>query len=410
MTVRIRSVALGRSMAGIMPGTWEDIASFYRLAEDAFGEKGYEVQTGRLVLDPLHPGMPVTRASLFSYLESVERGIARCPIRWVCLPLSSQVSWKSEDLFLLVPELIARFPFLFINMLITTDRKVNIPRTRDAAENILKTSRLSSNGYDTFRVGVGANIKPNTPFFPFTWHDDPAGFSLAVEVIGALIEAAERMPTESSLHSVLDEFERTLTGHCLIIGEAAKNVEKATGLVFKGMDISLAPFPDGRRSVAGLLERLGLRCFGDAGTLMLTAALSRLLKRVLAKSGIKAAGFNGVMYSPLEDHRLAEVLRRSSALTTDKFLLYSTVCGCGLDMIPIPGDTMPDDLAGCITDMATLSLALDKPLGLRLLPIPARLCNEVTDFNHDFLVNTRILSLPSNGVFERHIAGELQLL
>jgi uncharacterized protein (UPF0210 family) len=72
------------------------------------------------------------------------------------------------------------------------------------------------------------------------------------------------------------------------------------------------------------------------------------------------------------------------------------MCGCGIDMVPVPGSSFPEEIAALTMDMAGMSLALKKPLGVRVLPIPGGLANEHTKFNYDFLCDSRIVSLSSN--------------
>ena len=62
-------------------------------------------------------------------------------------------------------------------------------------------------------------------------------------------------------------------------------------------------------------------------------------------------------------------------------------------MVPLPGNLMREELAALMLDTASISSVLKKPLGVRVLPIPGGDVNELTNFNHDFLVNTRILPL-----------------
>ncbi len=56
-------------------------------------------------------------------------------------------------------------------------------------------------------------------------------------------------------------------------------------------------------------------------------------------------GFNGVMYSLLEDNGLAEA-NNLRAVTIEKLAVFSSVCGCGIDMVPVPGMMFAEDLAG----------------------------------------------------------------
>jgi uncharacterized protein len=74
-------------------------------------------------------------------------------------------------------------------------------------------------------------------------------------------------------------------------------------------------------------------------------------------------------------------------------------------MVPIPGDVFEEEIASLIVDVAGLSTALKKPLGVRLLPIPMRQENEFTDFSHDFLFNSRIKGV-HNRVFRKELFQE----
>ena len=48
-------------------------------------------------------------------------------------------------------------------------------------------------------------------------------------------------------------------------------------------------------------------------------------------------GFNGLMLPVLEDSRLAKRAAEGT-LTVKDLLIYSAMCGCGLDTVPLPGD------------------------------------------------------------------------
>jgi uncharacterized protein (UPF0210 family) len=101
------------------------------------------------------------------------------------------------------------------------------------------------------------------------------------------------------------------------------------------------------------------------------------------------------MYPVLEDRYLTESNDRG-LLSMESMLLYSTVCGCGPDMIPLPGDVSEKEIASVILDMSTLALILDKPLIARLVPIPGKKAGEKTDFHYPFFKNTRIMG--ANGL------------
>ena len=118
-------------------------------------------------------------------------------------------------------------------------------------------------------------------------------------------------------------------------------------------------------------------------------SLTNTLNEALTQSGIRPAGFCGVMFSLLEDAGLG-THNNFKAFSIDSLLSYCSVCGCGLDIIPIPGDTFEEEISSLILDVATMSTILKKPLGVRLPPIPLKHANEFTSFECGFLTNTRI--------------------
>ena len=103
-------------------------------------------------------------------------------------------------------------------------------------------------------------------------------------------------------------------------------------------------------------------------------------------------GFNGVMYSLLEDHLMC-LANDKKLLSIDKIIGYSVLCGCGVDMIPIPGNMIVEEAASIILDVGAIASKLNKPLGVRMLPIPNKETNEYTEFDMDFLTNTRVMDL-----------------
>jgi hypothetical protein len=91
-------------------------------------------------------------------------------------------------------------------------------------------------------------------------------------------------------------------------------------------------------------------------------------------------------------------------VTVSELLLYSAVCGTGLDTVPLPGDTPADDLAAIVLDVAALACALRKPLSCRLFPVPGKLAGDMTEYDSPYLVNGRVLPIKAHSgtrLFER---------
>jgi uncharacterized protein (UPF0210 family) len=348
------------------------------------------VQTRRLVLPKVQPTESVTRYSLGSRMNAVSALAEVAGIRWMCLPISCAPGWQENELVQAATEIAARYKRVFLHFVLADEQVVYDGALQAYARAVLAISRLSPNGFDNFRVGAGCNIRPNTPFFPFSYHEGKDGFSIAAELIGQVcdvVDSAHGLAIEALRERLIDTLADTITR----MGSAALELELETGYEFKGVDVSLAPYPDERRSVAALVERLGPEHTGQNGTLAATALLTNVLKSAVARAGVRSTGFNGVMYAPLEDRALAASNNRRH-LSASKLMLFSSVCGCGVDMVPLPGDVFPEEIASLALDVATLSSVLKKPLGVRVLPIPLKAENEMTDFNHDFLVNTRVMS------------------
>jgi uncharacterized protein len=132
--------------------------------------------------------------------------------------------------------------------------------------------------------------------------------------------------------------------------------------------------------------------FGANGTLFAVA----FIKRVLREARFPRCGFSGMFLPVLEDYTMAQ--RSAEGLfTLDSLLLYSTVCGTGLDTIPLPGDVSVDELAAILLDVATLALIADKPLTARLMPIPGKAAGDMTDFSFSYFANARILGTRGRG-------------
>ena len=74
-------------------------------------------------------------------------------------------------------------------------------------------------------------------------------------------------------------------------------------------------------------------------------------------------------------------------------MLYSAVCGTGLDTIPIPGDASIGQMCSILTDVASLSIRWGKPLSVRLFPVPGLSAGERTRFDSPYLTNTTVMEL-----------------
>jgi hypothetical protein len=159
-------------------------------------------------------------------------------------------------------------------------------------------------------------------------------------------------------------------------------------VAFGGLDFTLAPYPSEAQSLGTAVERLGVPAVGLHGSLAGAAFIADALDR----ARYPKVGFNGLMLPLLEDSTLA-LRAEQDRLTLKDLLMYSAVCGTGLDTVPLPGDVSVDALAAILLDVAALSQRLGKPLTARLMPIPGKQAGEQTTFDFPYFANSHVLAV-----------------
>jgi uncharacterized protein (UPF0210 family) len=75
-------------------------------------------------------------------------------------------------------------------------------------------------------------------------------------------------------------------------------------------------------------------------------------------------------------------------------LAFSTICGVGIDTVPISLDSVSvEDLAALYMEVGSLSYRLNKPLSCRVLPMKNKAVGEMTDVISPYLFNTRVFKI-----------------
>jgi hypothetical protein len=253
---------------------------------------------------------------------------------------------------------------------------------------IHQAATLEANGFANLRFAALANVPPWAPFFPAAYHQGKSpAFALALEAADLAVSAfTEAQSLQDARQKLVDRIE----AHARDLQTIAQRLADAYGVEFKGLDFTLAPFPQPDKSIGVALELLGLPALGLAGSL----AASAFLTETLDQAVFKRSGFNGLMLPLLEDATLA-ARGAQGVLGVNDLLLYSAVCGTGLDTIPLPGETSVEQLSALLLDLAALALRLDKPLTARLMPIPGKAAGDDTNFNFEYFANSKVLALPA---------------
>ena len=374
---------------------FERLGRFITAARPAFEAAGYQVQTVRFATVPLAhllPGLAVEGAvELAVKVETLARARG---FDYVALGPALPEAPGSFDLILPV---LAATQDVFLSGQMTGVQGVSLASVRGCAEVIQRAAGITPDGFTNLRFAALANVPPGTPFFPAAYHaGGEATFALATEAADLAVEAmAEAVNLEDARQRLVMRVEK----HAARLGQAAETLGQKWGVGFGGIDFTLAPFPEEMASFGTAIERLGIPAVGLHGSLAAAAFLADALDR----AEFQRAGFNGLMLPVLEDFTLA---RRAAQghLGVKDLLLYSTVCGTGLDTLPLPGDVSIEQLYALLLDVAALSQRLAKPLTARLMPIPGKMAGDATGFDFPYFANSRVLALeaePLSGILAR---------
>lgn len=394
----IRSLTLGLPMGMRSPSeVGAQAKSFLDLARQRLNAADLVPRTTRFTLPPMGQEGE-TPGVLLSSLRWVDDLAQETGVRWICLPLDWVAEGPRRERKVSAMDALTRFPRVFANLIIANEGRIAVEAINDAASFVLNLSRKTNNGFDNFRVGASANCPANAPFFPFSRHEgERLAFSFALETIGPVLDVM-RLPevrAHRDIALIRDRMVQTLVPVLRRIDAMGHELAEQGQADYRGLDASLAPFPDGQMSVGLLIEQILGAPVGSQGSVFVTTVLTDVLRTAIRESGAKAVGFNGVMFSVLEDEYLAAASNRRQ-VSIDGLTALAAVCGCGIDMVPVPGTSFQEEIAAVMFDIAALSSTLGKPLGIRLLPIPNRSVNEFTQFNLDFLCDGRVLALTSN--------------
>jgi uncharacterized protein (UPF0210 family) len=382
---RVRTLTAGTPIADFADTRSVEAAlDFLASARRRFEEAGYIVQTTRVALNPLLVGASAgVRADAIPKLVVLD---ALAASHGAVISIGPVFSAGDVD------ESIGAWALLlarstkvlsFSGAVASTVHGVHREAVVMAAQVISALTDAGGGGIANFRFAAAACVPAGTPFFPVAYHEGPPSLAVGLETPNLVREAFTGAgdPTEASerLRVLFDAQLRPVEKLAQAIAEQGKRR-------YLGVDTSPAP---GRDSSIGLaLETLTGQPFGSASTLQACAAVTAAIKSV----AVKTCGYCGVMLPILEDPVLADRVTEGRIKLSD-LLLYSTVCGTGLDVVPVPGDASPQELARVIGDVATLAVRLKKPLSARLFTVPGKKAGEHVEFSDPLLCSSKVMSL-----------------
>lgn len=382
--MKIRSVTSFASFnPAVRASELRRLQSFTSVAVSSFQSAGFEVQTTRLSTPPFPGLLPVLEPSAaVDFATQAEALAAEHGFNY--LSLGSALPEKPRSYELVVPMLAATRD-VFLSGFLTNGSAIDLPAVRACGQVIADAAPLTPDGFTNLRFAALANHRPFGPFFPSSFgKGDGLSFSLAVECADVAVETCAGDDAADAVRALVERLEAAAEKLCPI----ARRLARRFGIRFRGFDFSLAPFPQDACSLGGAFERLGPGQVGLHGSL----AAGALLASALDRGRWPRAGFNGLMMPVLEDSILA-LRSAQGTLNLKDLLMFSAVCGAGLDTVPLPGDSSPQALSAVLVDVAALALRLGKPLTARLMPVPGKKAGDPTGFDFAFFANGGVMPL-----------------
>lgn len=354
--------------------------AFLQEAKKAVAAAGYEVQTVRLTTTPCGRYLRnMTPSETVTWARSLDKVVANGQASAGLGPANGLTVEA-------VTSLLAQTENLSATITVTTANNQLDEAAIHAAATIIQALSLRTKlGIGNFRFAAIANCPAGIPFFPAGYHQGTASdFAVGMEGAAWVLKAFSGAKDVKTARAGLQQL---IVKDLSPLVKTMASLEKSSARTFSGFDVSTAP--QARVSIGRAVEELSRYPFGGPGTLAVCATITDVLKGL----PFKTCGFSGLMLPIMEDSTLA--LRAAEGrVNLDQLLLYSSVCGTGIDVVPLPGNTPLETLEAIIRDVAALSIRWRKPLSVRLLPVPGKKAGEMTLFSHPFMVNTRILQLP----------------
>jgi uncharacterized protein (UPF0210 family) len=387
--------------------------------ENEFKSKGYTVQTLRIATNPFGEWMTIpskrvdssgqnpskkkkSKIDKLGRLERLDQVLANHQIDFC----SVGPARDSEETKLCI-DIVSQSPRFSCSKIVDAG---DVQSANDAAKTILAISKLGEKpnapkhvrgGLGNFRFCTASYCRPGIPFFPAAKAESntatqemPLKFAIGLEN-GPIVQ--ELLKQCKSIRNIRTEFSEAFAQLLEPIQEMSTAMAKTHNATFLGIDTSLNPSLEESGSVATAIEQLDeVQIFGGPGTLAAAAEITKVLQSL---PKIDLTGYCGLMLPVLEDTRLAELAngnagdRNQRLLRVSDLLSISSVCGVGIDTVPISEECTMEDLSSLILDVAGVAGRWNKSLSCRVFPVPGKKTGERTTFDSPYMVNSTIFGL-----------------
>jgi hypothetical protein len=336
-----------------------DALKMLRATKAEYEHSGYEVQTIRITTQPFPEytkGM--ANAEALSFLHEMDALAKQQQLNLNIGPASDASSFDLLGRFLASAEATNA------SAIVADEHGIHWSTIRASAKLVKYLEENSAHSQGNFNFAATAFLPAYAPFFPGSWHNGP-GHKFAVGLESANIVDEVFAGTGYDPAAATAKLKAALAREAIAAGAIAQRTAKDSGWEYLGLDPTPAPLKD--VSIGAAIEKFTGAGLGSSGSMTAAFIITDAVKSV----PVKQVGYAGLMLPVMEDSRIAQRWSEGT-INLDSLLAYSSVCGTGLDTIPLPGDVTEDQLARIIGDVATLAFKWKKPLTARLQPVKGR--------------------------------------
>jgi uncharacterized protein len=363
-----------------------DALTVLRSAKSEFEKQGYQVETVRIVTQPLAELVEgQSDAEALRFLKAFDDLGAKESFLPNVGPAMLRDSDDPRTMHLLAQAL-ATLPNINSSAIMADEDGIHWKVIHESAALVHYLTDHSPHSQGNFNFAGTAMLKQYGPFYPGAWHSG-AGKQFALGFEGANVVREVFAHTHGDFSASVGELTKQLTVHARVGESIGQKVAAATGWTFMGVDPTPAPLAD--VSIGAAMEAYTGAKFGSSGTMTAALIITTAVKAV----PVKQIGYAGLMVPVMEDKLLAQRWAEGT-YTIDSLLAYSAVCGTGLDTIPLPGEISEAQIARIMGDVASLAWKWHKPLSARLQPVKGKKAGDTTEFHDEYLFNTAIHGLP----------------
>jgi len=340
-----------------------------------FQEYGFEVQTLRIACQKWEEFLPLALKNFQKVVKQLDSWVASSEVWIVTLgPCNS-------------PELTEHIKWALCNTSnLYFSTSINDEKMLEPSADIMKfVGQKTKNGHGNFKFTASAACPPLIPYAPACYHASKQPcFAIGLENSKLFYETWDKSTTWENATSRLKD---ALEERCKVIENIALSLEDED-VWYGGIDTSICPFVDSKINLITPIENLLQTTFGSVGTLSAIKCITQALKTI----DCRRTGYCGMMLPCIEDTGLAKAAMQGN-FDIQSLIKYSSVCGVGLDVIPLPLKTSKECLVRLLRDLRTLALTLDKPLSCRLMLVPEVDAGDVFPKFNEWSSDTRVFDL-----------------